>query len=100
MTLHFTPVVCRLEANSGLVSNPEVLQILQQRSSQRASQGASLPVEQKVLCCRFDRQALCLQSPRGKHILVIQACKYLLEQYPNKPTRDQVQAFSKAVKVR
>ncbi|KAL3133358.1 hypothetical protein ABBQ38_007230 [Trebouxia sp. C0009 RCD-2024] len=62
-----------LEANSGLVTNPELLQILQKRSSQRASLGASLPVEQK-------------------------ACKYLLEQYPSTPTRDQVQAFSTAVK--
>ena len=44
-------VVLRLEANSGLISNPEVLQILQQRSSQRASLGASLPVEQRVCLC-------------------------------------------------
>lgn len=41
-------VISRLEANSGLISNPEVLHILQQRSSQRASLGESLPVEQKV----------------------------------------------------
>ena len=31
--------------------------------------------------------------------LFVQACKYLLEQFPNSPSRDQVQAFSKAVKV-
>ena len=35
----------------------------------------------------------------GSPFLVVQACKYLVEQYPNSPTRDQVQAFSKAVKV-
>lgn len=32
-------------------------------------------------------------------VVIVQAYKYLLEQFPNSPTRDQVQAFSKAVKV-
>ena len=101
-------VFFRLEANSGLISNPEVLHILQQRSSQRASLGESLPVEQKVSPGLFYFRdtvvsvllmALCCIRVVGKPFLAVQASKYLLDKYPKSPSRDQLQAFSKAVKV-
>ncbi len=39
---------CRLDASVGLVSNPEVLQLLHERGGHLGPVGNSLPAEQKV----------------------------------------------------
>lgn len=49
--------------------------------------------------CFSCRQVLQVINPCAKQSCAVQACDYLLEQYPNTPTRSQVQAFSTAVKV-
>lgn len=63
-----------LEAQVGLISDPEVLQILHERGSHLGTVGTSTPAEQKTY-------------------------SYLSKQFPTIPTRQQIEAYCDAAKV-